>query len=82
MVIHMENRIHKVIKLETGLKYVILKQAVYKNNNYYIAAKLDKEENPISNDIAFFHEINGNKLQIEEVTDTDLIKYLYSYMQF
>ena len=78
----MENRIHKVINLSDGLKYVILKQAFYKNENYYIASKLDENDNPLSNDVAFFREINSDKLRVEPVTDTGLIKYLYSYMQF
>ena len=79
----MESKINKVIKLETGDKYVILKQAVYKNEVYYIAAKLDKEEKPLATELVFFHEVVLDfKQKVEEVTDIELIKYLYSYMQF
>ena len=79
----MESRINKVIKLETGNKYVILKQAIYKNENYYIASKLDKDNNPLASELAFFHELLfDGQLKVEEVTNTELIKYLYSYMQF
>ncbi len=79
----MENRIHKVLKLETGSKYVILKQAVYKGDNYYIASKLDEYELPMSSDVKFFHEVVvDNKVNIEVLTDSNFIKYLYSYMQF
>ena len=79
----MENRIHKIIKLETGQKYVILKQAIYKNDNYYIASKLDKDSKPLADELVFFHELLfDGKLKVEEVTDVELIKYLYSYMQF
>lgn len=79
----MESKIHQVVKLETGNKYVILKQAIYKNENYYIAAKLDKDNNPLANELAFFHElVFDGKLKVEEVTDVELINYLYSYMQF
>ena len=79
----LESKVNKIIKLETGMKYVVLKQAVYKNETYYIAVKLDKDENPISTEISFFHEVMfDNKPKVEEITDTDLIKYLYSYMQF
>jgi len=79
----MESKVNKVIKLETGDKYVILRQAVYKNEVYYIAAKLDKDENPLANDISFFHEVVfDGKEKVEQINDGDLIKYLYSYMQF
>ena len=43
----MNSKINEVIKLETGKKYVILKHAVYKEENYYIASLLDKNMNPI-----------------------------------
>lgn len=79
----MESKVNKVIKLETGNKYVVLKQAVYKNEVYYIAAKLDKDGNPLATELVFFHEvIFDDKQRVEEVTGTELIKYLYSYMQF
>ena len=79
----MDSKIHQVIKLETGSKYVILRQAIYKNDNYYIASKLDKFGKPLADELAFFHElIVDGKLKVEEVNDTELIKYLYSYMQF
>ena len=82
MVIRLENRIHKVIKLDTGFDYIILKQAFYKNDNYYIAVKLDANENPLPDDLVFFHEMSGDKPTVEEVTDKHLMQYLYSYMQF
>lgn len=79
----MDNKIHQVIKLETGNRYIILRQAIYKNDNYYIASKLDKYDNPLADELAFFHElVVDGKLKVEEVTNTELIKYLYSYMQF
>ena len=79
----MENRIYKTIKLETGSQYVILRQAIYKGENYYIASKLDEFNNPLPNEISFFHEvIVDGKTSIEVLSDPDLIKYLYSYMQF
>lgn len=79
----MNSKINEVIKLETGKKYVILKHAVYKEENYYIASLLDKNMNPIPDELAFFHEIIfDNKLKVEEVTNIELIKHLYSYMQF
>ena len=79
----MESKVNKVIKLETGMKYVVLKQAVYKNEIYDIAVKLDENDNPNPLELSFFHEVViDDKQKVEEVTDTELMKYLYSYMQF
>jgi len=79
----MESKINKVIKLETGDKYVILRQAIYKNEVYYIAAKLDNEDNPNVCDLFFFREVKlDGKEKVEKINDVDLIKYLYSYMKF
>ena len=78
----MDNRINQVVQLDDGNKYVILKQVVYKNDSYYIAVKLDENNNPLSDEISFFHqiEING-QLKFEEVTNNDLMQYLYNYMK-
>lgn len=79
----MEMKVNKVMKLENGENYIILKHAIYKDENYYIAAKLDKDKNPLSNELKFFHQLVFNdKLKVEEVNNIELIKFLYSYMQF
>lgn len=77
------NKVNQVIKLEDGTKYVVLKQAVYKNENYYIASKLDENDNPLADELKFFHQLMfDGKMKVEDVTNIELIKYLYSYMQF
>jgi len=77
------SRINQVVKLDNGNSYVILKQAVYQDNNYYIASRLDLNNNPMPEELSFFHEVNENdNFKLEEVTDVQLIKYLYSYMKF
>lgn len=79
----MEMKVNKVMKLENGENYVILKHAIYKEENYYIAAKLDKNNNPLHDELKFYHQLLFNdKLKVEEVNNIELIKYLYSYMQF
>ena len=40
----MENRIHQVMELENGKKYVVIKQAIYKGHNYFVAARLTDDE--------------------------------------
>lgn len=76
------SRINQAIKLDNGNSYVILKQVVYKNENYYLASKLDLNNNPIAEELVFFHEFNvDDVLKIEEVTDVELMNYLYTYMK-
>ena len=78
----MDSKINQVIKLDDGNKYVILKQAIYKNDNYYIASKLDLYNNPLADEIFFFHQIEmDGQLKLEEVTNQELMKYLYNYMK-
>lgn len=78
----MESRINQVIKLDNGNSYVILKQVVYKDNNYYMVSRLDLNNNPMADDLSFFHEfsVDGN-LKVEEVIDMELVNYLYDYMK-
>jgi len=76
------SRVNQVIKLDNGNSYVILKQAIYKNDNYYIASKLDLNNNPIAEELSFFREFTlDNDLKLEEITDIELMNYLYSYMK-
>ena len=78
----MNSTVNLMFKLDNGIKYVILKQAIYKNEDYYIASKLDHHNNPIADDITFFHQIDFNgQVKMEEVTDIKLMKFLYNYMQ-
>lgn len=78
----MGNRVNQVVSLDNGEDYVILKQAIYKGDSFYIASKLI-DNIPSSSDLTFFHQIEtDDKLKLEKVTDMELIKYLYAYMQF
>ena len=78
----MENRVNQVVSLDNGEDYVILKQAIYKGDSFYITSKL-VDNIPSTSDFTFFHQIETDgKLKLEKVTDMELIKYLYSYMKF
>lgn len=78
----MENRINQVVKLDNGNNYVIIKQAIYKNDSYFLVSKLDSMNNPMPDELVFFHQVDLNgQLKLEEVTDLNLIQYLYQYMK-
>lgn len=78
----MNNRINQVVQLDDGNKYVILRQVVYKNESYYIASKIDEKNNPSPDEISFFHQIEvTGQLKLEEVTNNELMQYLYNYMK-
>lgn len=84
----MENRINKIMELADGNKYIIMKQAIYKNENYYVAIKITEDETDIedieeieSENLKVFHEINfEGQLSAEEVTDPELFKLIVKYV--
>ena len=73
----MENKINKIIVLDNGKKYIVLRQAVYKEENYYAAAEVTDDEEDVTDVFAVLHEFaqNGDKL-IEIVTDPKLLKLI------
>lgn len=84
----MENRINKIMELADGNKYIVIKQAIYKNENYYVVAKVNDEENDILNientdekNLRVLHElVYDGKLSVEDVTDPDLFKLIIKYV--
>lgn len=56
----MENRINQVITLENGKKYFILKQAVYKKENYFVTAEVTDDEKDLKDNFLVFHKTMEN----------------------
>lgn len=52
----MENRINHIITLDNGKKYFILKQAIYKGDNFFVAAEVTEDEQDITNNFLILHE--------------------------
>ena len=52
----MENRINHIIKLSNNKKYFILKQAIYLNENYFVAAEVTDDEEDLTNKFLILHE--------------------------
>lgn len=83
----MENRINKIMELADGNKYIVIKQAIYKNENYYVAVRVNEEETDtldIENakeNIKVLHELMyEGQAAVEEVTDPDLFKLIIKYV--
>ena len=77
----MENRIHQIMQLDDGKKYVVFKQAIYKGENYFVAAELDEYEQPLDQ-FKFFREVieNGDTYA-EAVQDESMIQLLIQYLK-
>lgn len=77
----MENRINKIMELSDGSKYIVVKQAIYRNENYFVVAKITSDEENVENDFKVVHEvINDAKSTIEEVNDEGLFKLIIKYV--
>lgn len=83
----MENRINKILELADGNKYIIIKQAIYKNENYYVAAKINDEETDVEDinasdeNLKVLHElVYEGQPSVEDVTDPDLFKLIVKYV--
>ena len=56
----MENRINKIVELGNGKKYFILKQAIYKGENYFVVAKVTEDGEDLEEKFAILHETKEN----------------------
>lgn len=77
----MENRINQVMELADGNKYVVMKQAFYKNENYYVTAKLTDDENDVLDEFLVFKQVkhDGQDCMLA-VDDPSLVKLVCKYV--
>ena len=77
----MENRINQIMTLEDGQKYLVVKQAVYKNENYYAVVKVDEQEENLLDEYLLLHEVEyDGQVCIEELDDPEMIKLVTEYL--
>lgn len=77
----MENRINQVMELENGKKYVVVKQAIYKNHNYFVTARLTDDENDVLEEYVIFEEVDYNgKKSVQKVTDGNVFNMIVKYV--
>lgn len=76
----MENLIYNIIELEGNNKYLIINQASYRGDTYYLANKTDEKEEELSDNFVIFKNIlNQGKRAFEVVTDEGLLDVLIKY---
>ena len=74
----MKNKINKVITLANGKKYFILKQAIYKNENYYMVAEVTEDGQDLKEKFAMLHEFEKEGQEfVELVKDQKTIQILF-----
>ena len=77
----MENRINQIMTLADGKKYLVIKQAVYKNENYYAAVGIADDEETLLEEYVILHELEfEGDTCIEEVEDPQLIVLVTEYL--
>lgn len=77
----MENRINQIFELADGNKYIVMKQAVYKGENYYVTAKLNEEENEPLEEFTVFKQVEyNNQPCMTIVEDPALVELVCKYV--
>ncbi len=70
-----------IITLDNNLQYVVLSEAVYENNKYFLMMGMRNNE-VVSNDVAIFkEEIEGLDTYIVKVTDSNLMATLTNLLK-
>lgn len=73
----MENLTNQVLKLKSGTRYFVLRQAAYKGNTYYLGAELTENEEDFTNNFAFLERVEKEgKFFVKEVKDKSVLEVL------
>lgn len=77
----MENRINQVMELADGKKYVVVKQAIYKGNNYFVSMQLTDDEEDVLDEVVVFQEVeHEGKKSVQRVQNPDLFSLVCKYV--
>ncbi len=76
----MENRINQVITTTDGEQFVILHQAIYDGNNYYVCCDLGADE-ALTDNYSLVKEVKENdKIYVDLVEDEGLAKFILKHL--
>ena len=69
------------MELADGRKYVVIKQAIYKGNNYFVSMRLTDDEEDVLDEIVVFQEVEheGQK-SVQKVKDPNLFSVICKYV--
>lgn len=77
----MKNRINKIFKLKSGKKYLVIKQAVYREESYCVTVGVTDDEEDFTEEVIIFKEIlKDNRPYMEQVKDPRLIELVAKYV--
>lgn len=78
----MENRINKVLTLRNGKKYVVLNQAIYKQENYFFVVGVTDDEEDLTDEFRIVQEVekDGKKF-VKDIHDPQLLNLLAKYLK-
>ena len=76
----MENRINQIITTSTDKQYMILHQAIYDGNNYYVCCDVETNED-LTDNYRLLKEVKENdKVYVEPVEDEGLAKFILKHL--
>ncbi|MBR1376926.1 MAG: hypothetical protein IJ565_03850 [Bacilli bacterium] len=77
----MENKINQIITTADGDKFMILHQAIYNNQNYFVCCSVDAEETDVKEDFYLFEEVkDGEQTYIKIVEDDSMAKFILEHL--
>ncbi len=77
----MINRINQIMELANGKKYLIFKQAIYKNQNYYISVRITDDEEDILDELVVFKDVVYKDQDcMQKVDDPNLLTLIFKYV--
>ena len=77
----MINRINQIMELANKEKYLVLKQAIYKEKNYYVALQVTDDEENITEKVVVFEQVNVNGQEsVQKVSDPSIATLVCKYV--
>ena len=75
----MENRINQIITTESVNKYMILHQAIYEGQNFFVCCGVEANDD-LNDTFYLFKEVKGNTTSIELVEDEALANFILKHL--
>jgi hypothetical protein len=73
----MENLTNQVLTLASGKNYLVLRQAAYRGNVYYLGAEVTPDGEDFTNEFVFFERVEKDgKFNVKKVTDPEILQVL------
>ncbi len=77
----MINRINQIMELANKEKYLVLKQAIYKEKTYYIAIQITDDEENITEKVVVFEQVDvDGQESVQKVSDPSLATLVCKYV--